>query len=259
MPPVTPITGESAAYDGTNPSPDHTHLVGDQDARTLECQSRCVTIAGRDRRAHSRRYAWKSGAVAWLSVPHRTRCSVAGMRGGEPSLRAVCGNGQGLLGNPAGMPRRLPAAGALWPSPEAPCRCAPWRWLWTWRAWRRSGQQLLDRGLQAGQRLAIEPGTIGDPRHAEFTELGQVRASGPGVAVDRPGDAGDQGGDVLLVADADRVDAVGPGRQVEAASAYRLCDPLFLRHPGCWQEGVGARVDDDRNPGVARGGPDGRQ
>jgi len=74
----------------------------------------------------------KLAAVAWLSVPHRTGCSVAGMRGREPSSRAVYGNGQGLLGNPAVMPRRLPvAAGALWPSPEAPHRCAPWRWLWT--------------------------------------------------------------------------------------------------------------------------------
>src|SRR5262249_10933970 len=123
-------------------------------------------------------------------------------------------------------------------------------------AWRRSGQQFLDRGFQAGQRLAIEPGAIGDPRHAQFTELGHGWASGPGVAIDRPWHVGDQGGDVLLVADADRVDAVGPGRQVEATSAYRLGNPLLLGHPGRWQEGVGARVDDDRDPGVVCGGPD---
>ncbi len=88
---------------------------------------------------------------------------------------------------------RLPmATGASSPSPAAsPHRCTPWRWLWTWRAWRRSGQQCLNRGLQVSQRLAIEPGAIGDPCHAQFTELGQVRASGPGVAIDRPGHAGD--------------------------------------------------------------------
>jgi hypothetical protein len=28
MPSVTPITGESAASDGTNPPPEHTHRVG---------------------------------------------------------------------------------------------------------------------------------------------------------------------------------------------------------------------------------------
>src|SRR6266851_1255385 len=132
-------------------------------------------------------------------------------------------------------------------------------WLWTWRPWRRSGQQLLNRGLQVSQRLAIEPGAIGDPSHAQFTELGQVRASWTGIAIDRPRDTADQGGDVLLVADADRVNAVGPGPQVEATSAYRLRNPLLPGHPRCWQEGVDARVDDDRDPGVVRGGPDCRQ
>src|SRR6266480_1207211 len=123
----------------------------------------------------------------------------------------------------------------------------------------RSGQQSLNRCLQVGQRLAIEPGAVGDPCHAQLTEPGQVRASGPGVAIDRPGHFGDQGSDVPLVAHTDRVDAVSPRPQVEAAPAHRLRDPLLPSHPRPWQEGVGARVDDDRDPSVACGGPDGRQ
>ena len=61
---------------------------------------------------------------------------------------------------------------------------------------RWSGQQFLNRALHAGQRLTIEPGAIGDPRYAQLTEPGQVRASGPSVAIDRPGHFGDQGSDV---------------------------------------------------------------
>src|SRR5215470_10398328 len=95
-----------------------------REAARLARQRRLVEAAQDSRREP--RYAGKSGAVACLSVPHRTGCSVAGMPGREPSVRAVYGNGQGLLGNLAVMPRRLPvAAGALWPWPGH-LTDAPW-------------------------------------------------------------------------------------------------------------------------------------
>ncbi len=51
--PAAPITEESAAYAGTNPSPEYAHRVGREDAHPLERQSHCVMIAGRAHRAIS--------------------------------------------------------------------------------------------------------------------------------------------------------------------------------------------------------------
>src|SRR5690349_23251304 len=87
------------------------------------------------------------------------------MRGREPSVRAVYANGQGLLGNQAVMPPTARGGSVVAFARGTP----PTRAVAVavdLRAWRRSGQQFLDRGLQVGQRLAIEPGAIGDPRHA---------------------------------------------------------------------------------------------
>lgn len=87
--PAAPVTGGSAAYDGTNPSPEQAHRVGARFVHALERRSRGMIIAGRSHRVIS---ALSFGAYRRLGTVNgcAPRCEPSAMR----SAGVVCAGGQ---------------------------------------------------------------------------------------------------------------------------------------------------------------------